>query len=219
MSIKVAIIEDTAEIAADLERILASDSEFVHAGTYGSAEAGIQKLPAVEADILICDIGLPGMNGIEALKILRAKLPRLKIVIFTVFEDAEYIVEAIQSGANGYLLKDTAPGLFLSELKVIMLGGATLTPRVAQKISQLVPAAGSEKVPEGILTAKQIEILNHIALGFDYKEIADELDLSEHTVRRHIENIYQRLEVNSKKEAIRAGFKLGFLRDVAKWIT
>lgn len=154
MSIKVAIIEDTAEIAADLERILASDSEFVHAGTYGSAEAGIQKLPAVEADILICDIGLPGMNGIEALKILRAKLPRLKIVIFTVFEDAEYIVEAIQSGANGYLLKDTAPGLFLSELKVIMLGGATLTPRVAQKISQLVPAAGSEKVPEGILTGE-----------------------------------------------------------------
>jgi len=219
MSIKVAIIEDTAEIAADLERTLASDSEFVHAGTYGSAEAGIQKLPALGADILICDIGLPGMNGIEALKILRAKLPQLKIVIFTVFEDAEYIVEAIRSGANGYLLKDTAPALLLSELKVMMLGGATLTPRVAQKISQLVPVEENDKAPEGVLTAKQIEILNHIALGFDYKEIADELDLSEHTVRRHIENIYQRLEVNSKKEAIRAGFKFGFLRDVAKWIT
>ncbi len=221
MPAKVAIIEDTPEIAADLEAMLASDSEFQHVGTFGSAEAGIQKLPSVKAELLICDIGLPGMNGIEALKILREKLPLLKIVIFTVFEDAEYIVEAIRSGANGYLLKDTAPDLLLSELKVMMLGGATLTPRVAQKISQLVPAAGDEgeQAPEGVLTAKQIEILNHIALGFDYKEIADELDISEHTVRRHIENIYQRLEVNSKKEAIRAGFKFGFLRDVAKWIT
>ncbi len=218
MPVRVAIIEDTAEIAAELERFIASDSEFVHVGTFGSAEAGIQKLPSVNADILICDIGLPGMNGVEALKILRAQLPQLKIVIFTVFEDAEYIIDAIRSGANGYLLKDTPGDLLLAELKTILLGGATLTPRVAQKISQMVPMTDEVSEPEGVLTPKQIDILNHIALGFDYKEIADELDISEHTVRRHIENIYQRLEVNSKKEAIRAGFKFGFLKNIGKWV-
>lgn len=219
MPVNVAIIEDTPAIAADLARILSSDSEFAHAGTFGSAEAGIQKLPSTKADILICDIGLPGMNGIEALKILRANLPQLKIVIFTIFEDAEYIVDAIRSGANGYLLKDTPGDLLLAELKTIVLGGATLTPRVAQKISQMVPVVEEESAPEGVLTPKQIDILNHIALGFDYKEIADELDISEHTVRRHIENIYQRLEVNSKKEAIRAGFKFGFLKNIGKWVS
>lgn len=222
MPARIAIIEDTQPIAADLERIITAEGEFSLAGTFASAEAGIAALQQLQppADLLICDIGLPGMDGLAALKHLREKLPALKIVLFTVFEDSDRIIEAIQNGANGYLLKDTPPELLVSELKTVLLGGATLTPRVAQKISQLLPGGpGVDDAPEGMLTEKQAEILNLVALGFDYREIADELDISAHTVRRHIENIYERLQVNNKREAIRAGFKFGFLKNIAKWVS
>lgn len=226
MAARIAIVEDTETIADELERVIKTDPELTCIGKFGSAEAAIRKLPVMLPDLCILDIGLPGMNGIAALKILKKKLPQMKVVVFTVFEDSEYIIDAIQNGASGYLLKDTDRKLLCAELKVMLQGGSTLTPRVALKISQLVTAQakGSAdeadvEAPQNLLTERQISILNHIALGFDYKEIADELDISEHTVRRHIENIYERLEVNSKKEAIRAGFKLGFLRKVKDWVS
>ena len=219
MLARIAIVEDTAEIAAEVKNVLRGSGDFELAGWWNSAEAAIRELPQSGADLCVLDIGLPGMDGISAVEKLRDSLPDMKIVIFTVFEDSDHILRAIRSGANGYLLKDTEPNLFISELKTVLLGGASLTTRVAQRIFQLVPeaqAAGqvsdAEAAESSILTTRQIDILNHIALGFDYKEIADELDISEHTVRRHIENIYQRLQVNSRKEAIKAGFKLGFLR-------
>jgi two-component system NarL family response regulator len=216
---RIAIIEDTAEIAAKVQNVVRGSGDFELAGWWNSAEAAIRELPRRGADLCVLDIGLPGMDGISAVEKLRASLPEMKIVIFTVFEDSDHILRAIRSGANGYLLKDTEPNLFISELKTVLLGGASLTTRVAQRIFQMMPETqtvqeASEEAAEeaGLLTPRQVDILNHIALGFDYREIADELDISEHTVRRHIENIYQRLQVNSRKEAIKAGFKLGFLR-------
>lgn len=226
MSIRVAIVEDTPAIAADLERTLQSDLDFSCIGNFANAEVALRILPQKEADLCILDIGLPGMSGLDALARMRESQPELKIVIFTVFEDSEHILQAIRLGANGYLLKDTDPTLLLSELKVVMLGGATLTQRVAAKIGQLLctdkvaPTADDEgeNIETDLLTARQVEILNYIALGFDYKEIADEIDISAHTVRRHIEHIYQRLRVNNKREAIRAGFKFGFLKNLTKWL-
>jgi DNA-binding NarL/FixJ family response regulator len=226
MSIRVAIVEDTPEIAANLERVLQSDIDFSCVANFANAEIALRMLPQKEADLCILDIGLPGMSGLDALARMRESLPQMKIVIFTVFEDSEHILEAIRLGANGYLLKDTDSILLRSELKVVMLGGATLTQRVAVKIGQLLgtdkvaPIADeeNENVETDLLTARQVEILNYIALGFDYKEIADEMNISAHTVRRHIEHIYQRLRVNNKREAIRAGFKFGFLKNLTKWL-
>ena len=226
MSIRVAIVEDTPEIAANLERVLKSDIDFSCVANFANAEIALRTLPQKEADLCILDIGLPGMSGLDALARMRESLPQMKIVIFTVFEDSEHILQAIRLGANGYLLKDTESTLLLSELKVVMLGGATLTQRVAVKIGQVLctdkvaPIAGEEdeNISTDLLTARQVEILNYIALGFDYKEIADEMNISAHTVRRHIEHIYQRLRVNNKREAIRAGFKFGFLKNLTKWL-
>ncbi|MBS0619388.1 MAG: response regulator transcription factor, partial [Spirochaetes bacterium] len=200
---------------------LASDAAFACVGSFSNAEAALQKLTALQPELCILDIGLPGMSGIDAIDALRAQAPNLKIILFTVFEDSENIVRAIQKGANGYILKDTEPELLLSELKVVLLGGATLTPKVAQKISQLIPESESQDGSDdsNLLTRRQSEILNLIALGFDGNEIADELDLSAHTVRHHIENIYQRLHVNNRREAIRAGFKFGFLKNLGRWIS
>ena len=226
MSARIAIVEDTQTIADQLERVVRADADLSFVGKFDSAEKAIRHLPTLMPDLCILDIGLPGMNGIAALKILKKKLPQMKVVVFTVFEDSEYIIEAIQNGASGYLLKDTDRGLLVSELKVMLQGGATLTPRVALKISQMLPAQQvaerlrlDEDAPRGMLTERQVAILNHIALGFDYREIADELGISEHTVRRHIENIYERLEVSTKREAIRAGFKFGFLKNLASWVS
>lgn len=213
---KIAIVEDTAQIAAKVRETLLAEPDFAFAGRFNSAEAAIRDLPKIGADLCILDVGLPGIDGISAVAKLRALMPQMKIVIFTVFEDSDHILRAIQSGANGYLLKDTEPALFVAELKSVLLGGAPLTARVAQHIFRLLPQPESDAktvaAEENLLTERQIDILNHIALGFSYREIADELDISEHTVRRHIENIYERLHVNSRKEAIRAGFKWGFLR-------
>jgi len=212
---KVAIVEDNAAIAKNLATIIESDAGYEGVGNFTSAETALARLPRLKPDICILDIGLPGMSGIEAIVPLREKLPDLKIVMFTVFEDAERIVQAIRRGANGYLLKDTAPALLLSELKVILLGGAALTPGVARKIINLAPTITEDTVAADggvLLTERQIEILNLVALGFDAKEVGDELDISEHTVRHHIEKIYRRLQVNNRREAIRAGFKWGFLK-------
>jgi len=221
MGIKIAIVEDTAHIAASLEKIIKNSPDFEHILTCTSGEIAIKKLPIFRPQICLLDLGLPGLGGLDCIAPLKESMPDLKIVIFTIFEDENSIVEAIRRGADAYLLKDTTPELLLAELRVVILGGATLTPRVALKISQIYSADSAIHPPEsseqdGLLTARQIEILNHIVLGFTYHEIADELNISPHTVRRHIENIYERLQVNNRSEAIRSGFKFGFLKNLMK---
>lgn len=226
MPARIAIVEDIETIANEVERLVQSDTALKCVGKFATAEKALRQLPALMPDLCVLDIGLPRMDGLAALKVLKKKIPQMKVVIFSVFEDSASIVEAIQNGANGYLLKDTDRRLLISELKVILQGGATLTPRVALKIAQMVPVKNAaarsdidEDAPQGLLTERQIAILNHMAIGFDYKEIADELNISEHTVRRHIENIYTRLEVHNRQEAIRAGFKFGFMKNLGRWIS
>ncbi|MDH4263199.1 MAG: response regulator transcription factor [Spirochaetia bacterium] len=213
MLYKIAIVEDAQPIAASLEKIIGNSEDFEHVLTCTSGEIALKKIPVVKPQICLLDLGLPGISGLDCLPLLKKSLPDLKIVIFTVFEDGETIVQAIQKGADGYLLKDTLPELLLAELRVIMLGGATLTSRVARTVSQLFSQiVPDKKIQTDILSSRQAEILNYIILGFTYGEIAAELDISPHTVRRHIENIYQNLQVNSKAEAVKWGVQSGFGR-------
>ena len=207
-TISVSIVEDNPEISHHIQSLLNTDSQFKFLDTYpdtNSAVSGIvQKIP----DLAIVDLGLPDRHGSECIKEIKSKLPDLKMVVFTVFEDEENIIKAIKAGANGYLLKDTMPELFLLELKVIMMGGASLTPRVAHRMAGIF---NNELMEESPLSARESEVLKLVALGFKYGDIADELDLSPHTVRRHIEKIYQKLNVNSKSEAIIKGRRQGLL--------
>ncbi|MDH4201214.1 MAG: response regulator transcription factor [Spirochaetia bacterium] len=214
MPYKIAIIEDTPSIAASLEKIIGTSDDFEHVLTCTSGEIALKKIPVIKPQICLLDLGLPGIGGIEIQPLLKANLPDLKIVVFTVHEEGEKIIQAIQNGADGYLLKDTASELLLAELKVIMLGGATLTPRVAMKVAQLFSqTADLQKNTENqgaVLTDRQAEILNYIVLGFTYSEISLELGISPHTVRRHIENIYQTLQVQTKAEVVKWGLLSGF---------
>ncbi|EKP14699.1 response regulator receiver domain protein [Leptospira borgpetersenii serovar Pomona str. 200901868] len=214
----VSIIEDNRHTALNLQELLSNSSDFQFLRHYPDSQKAIEDIPENIPDIVILDIGLPGKNGLECLKELKEKTPNTKYVIFTVFEDEEKIVEAIQGGVSGYLLKDTPPELFLAELKVIILGGASLTPRIADKIIREFTKKEENQNPPiqntlG-LTKRQLQILNFVALGMTVADIADELDISSHTVSRHIEKIYKKMEVHSKSEAIIRGRRMGIIRDV-----
>ncbi|WP_017851395.1 response regulator [Leptospira interrogans serovar Szwajizak] len=214
----VSIVEDSPHTALNLQELLSKSNEFKFLEHYPNSHQAIEKIPLNIPDIVILDIGLPEKSGLECLKELKEKTPNTKYVIFTVFEDEEKIVEAIQAGASGYLLKDTSPELFLAELKVIVLGGAPLTPRIADKIiREFTKKEESKNQPVQNtlgLTKRKLQILNFIALGMTVSDIADELDISSHTVSRHIEKIYKKMEVHSKSEAIIRGRRMGIIQDI-----
>jgi len=214
----VSIVEDNIHTAKNLKTLLAKDKQFKFLKHYTSADQAIEEIPKEPADITILDIGLPGKSGLECLHVLKPITHNTKYVIYTVFEDEEKIINAIQNGASGYLLKDTAPDLLLAELNVIVLGGAPLTPRIADKIIREFAKQGelhSHPEPnDSGLTARELQILNFVALGMTFPDIAEELDISSHTVSRHIEKIYKKLEVHSKSEAIIRGRRMGIIRNV-----
>ena len=209
-TIRIAILEDEPEIAARVQRLLARDPFWIFLATYRTAEDAIARIATDKPDMLILDLGLPGMRGEAALPQFFALLPQLKVMAYTVFENEETILQAIENGVHGYVTKDTPEELFLAELKVISLGGSTLTPRVAHKIiKNFRPFHAEAKKID--LSQRELEVLNLVSLGLLYADIAEELDISLHTVRRHIENIYKKLNVNSRSQAILKGIQTGFL--------
>lgn len=164
-------------------------------------------------DLLLVDLELPGMKGDELIAICREKYPNLKMVVFTSFEDQSRILRLLKSGIKGYILKDTLDDLFLAELQVVQLGGASLTEKIAQAIlADLYPREVLPADKNGVLTEREYGVINLIALGLNYRDIASELKLSPHTIRSHIENIYRKLEVNSKIQAVEKAKQLGILR-------
>ena len=209
--IKVSVLEDNEAAGKSLVKILESNDDFILVSWCRSAEAALKTLPQKSVDILIVDIGLPGISGLECIRLIKDVMPDIRPVVYTIFEDEQKIIQAIKFGAKGYILKDTPPDLFLAELKVIMLGGAPLTPRIAEKIIGLFP--GREEVssvsPQNVLS--ETEIINQVALGLTYTDIARELNISVHTVRRHIENIYQKLDVHNKSEALKKARSEGLI--------
>lgn len=210
MALKILITEDDALVRKRLENLFQSASDFQLLNVFPSAKLALEFLEKKsQPDILLADLEMPGMKGDELIAIVRKKYPKIKIAVFTVFEDQKRIYQLLKLGIKGYMLKDTHDELLLAELKVISLGGATLTERVAQKI--LDDNDGDEQGQIG-LSQRETEVLNLIALGLNYKDIANELDISPNTVRRHIESIYSKLEVNTKVEAINKADRLGFFR-------
>ena len=203
------ILEDQPIIQARLHSLFTAENRFTLLKICGSAEEALAELLVQTPQIFLVDLELPGMSGEELIPLVRAKYPDIKIVVFTVFEDQARIVRLLRLGIRGYLLKDIADDLLIAELGVICAGGSTLTERVAQtlmtEIQQSAPQSPS------ILTDRETEVLNLTALGLNYKDIAEDLDISPHTVRRHINHIYEKLEVGSKVEALNRARQLGML--------
>lgn len=211
--IKIAIAEDNSLLAKSIEEKIGffpDELKFKFRGINGKDL--IDKLTQdSNVDVILMDIQMPDMNGIEATEIISNKFPHIKIIMLTVLDDETYIFKAIQAGANGYILKDEPPKMLLESIIEITQGGAPMSAGIALKALKLLrnPIQADENIPNEDLdlTNREIEVLTQLSKGFEYKQIADFLNISPATVRKHIENIYIKLQVHNKVEAIQKANK------------
>jgi len=199
--IHIAIIEDDEDVRESLESLIQSIEGFTCTGSFPDAETGLKFLSADPADIVLMDIHLPGMNGIECVRRLKPVHPEMQFMMCTVFKDDESVFNALKAGATGYLLKNDDPGKIVEAIHEMQEGGSPMTPQIARRVIESFkkPAVNDEI---HLLTKREAEMLHLLAKGFRYKEIADKLFLSTETVRKHINNIYQKLHVQSRMEAV-----------------
>jgi DNA-binding NarL/FixJ family response regulator len=208
MKIKVAIVEDDDVIRRGLEYILTHSKDYECIGAYNSAEAAIKNLSIDEVDVILMDINLPGMTGIECVKRLKTQRKDLNVMMLTIYDSNENIFGSLAAGASGYILKNTPSEEILKSIKELHDGGAPMSNDIARKVIQLFHHKPQKKEEE--LTKREHEIVDQLAKGLTYEEIADKLFISVETVRFHIKNIYNKLHVHSRTEAVIKIFNYGF---------
>ncbi len=202
MSVRVAIVEDDEKIRESLIVLIEGTDGFRCVGAYEYAEEAINDFRRVDADVVLMDINLPKMSGIDCVRALKEQKPEVQIIMLTVYEDNDKIFASLEAGASGYLLKRTPPDQLLNGIRDVVAGGSPMTPHIARRIVQsfLSPVA---KMKTGIeLSSREREILDLLAKGKRYKEIGDILFISPSTVHTHLHNIYEKLHVRSRSEAI-----------------
>ena len=208
MDIRVVIFEDNKSLRQGLFQLVNGSDGFTCAGAFEDCLDLLKNIADTNPDVVLMDIQMPGINGIEAVRMLREKYPDLKILMQTIFEDNEKIFQSILAGASGYILKNTSPTRILDFIKETYEGGAPMSPSVATKVLKLVALQPhSEKTDIFNLSDREKEILSCLVKGMSYKLIADACFISIDTVRGHIRHIYEKLHVHSKSEAVATAIK------------
>jgi DNA-binding NarL/FixJ family response regulator len=201
--IRVAIFEDNRNLREGLFNLLESSEGFTCVGAFAHCERVVDNIEETQPDVILMDIELPVVNGIEAVKCIREKNTAVKILMETIFEDDEKIFQSICNGAQGYILKNTPPDVILKSIREIFEGGAPMTPSIASKVLKMFKNTSSKNISnEYNLTEREKEILKCLIEGLSYKMIADSCFISIDTVNGHIKNIYKKLQVHSKSEAV-----------------
>jgi DNA-binding NarL/FixJ family response regulator len=206
MSITVAIVEDLDEVRDGLKTFIGLSSDFKVLDTFKTAEEALVDIPKLKPDIVIMDINLPGMNGIECIKQVKEKIPATQFMMFTVYENDEKVFEALKAGASGYLLKNTGLVQLIEAVKELYNGGSPMSANIARKLVTLFRENQQKTTSLELLSQRENEILQWLAKGLLYKEIAEQLGISTHTVRQHIHKIYEKLHVQNRTEAINKAF-------------
>jgi DNA-binding NarL/FixJ family response regulator len=206
MSITLAIVEDLDEVRDGLKNFISLSQDFKVLDIFKTAEDAVVGLPKLKPDIVIMDISLPGMNGIECIRQVKDKSPGTQFMMFTVYENDEKVFEALKAGASGYLLKNTGLVQLIESLKELYNGGSPMSANIARKLVTLFRNQKTETTNLEILSNRENEILQLLAKGLLYKEIADQLSISVSTVRQHIHHIYEKLHVQNRTEAINKAF-------------
>ena len=200
--ISVAIVEDLDEVREGLVKFINNDPDFQVLAAFSNAEEAVISLCDSQPDIVIMDINLPGMSGIECIKSIKDRCPKSQFLMFTVYENDEKVFEALKAGASGYLLKKTAPSKIIDCLKELFNGGSPMSSNIARKLVTNFQSRESPSLASLLLSPRENEILELLSKGLLYKEIGDKLSIATGTVRQHIHKIYEKLHVQNRTEAI-----------------
>jgi len=200
--IRVVVIEDLLEVREGLAMLINGTSGFECTGSFRTMEDALAGIDAGRPDVILTDIGLPGMNGIEGTRLLSGRSPGVPIVALTVYGDDENVFEAICAGASGYLLKNTPPARLLESIQEVVDGGAPMSPEIARRVVTLFRDFRPPERASYRLTPQETELLKLIVEGHHYKTAAHEMGISTNTVSFHLKHIYQKLQVHSKSEAV-----------------
>ncbi len=200
--IKTAVVEDLRNIREGLTTLINFTDGFQCSGSYRSMEEAIPRIKGNVPDVLLSDIGLPGMSGIEGIRILKEQYPCLTILMLTVYDDDERIFDALCAGASGYLLKRTSPSKILENIKEAADGGAPMSPEVASKVIKLFRDVRPPERVDYDLTPHETRLLKLLVEGHNYTTAAEELGVSYNTIKFHMRHIYEKLQVHSKSEAV-----------------
>jgi len=198
----VSIVEDDARTRAILSEWIDASDNFTCKSTFCDGESALKQLPSEQAEIVLMDINLPKINGVECVRRLRSQHPDMQFVMLTVYEDAEHIFAALSAGAVGYLLKRSSPEELISALNYVVNGGSPMTTVIARKVAQAFQGNPAPITAEDNLSARERQVLHLVARGYFYKEIAAELGITLNTVHTFIRRIYEKLHVRTRTEAI-----------------
>jgi DNA-binding NarL/FixJ family response regulator len=198
----VAIIEDQREVREGLAILINGTPGFRCTGSFRTMEDALRTLGGQLPDVILTDIGLPGMSGTEGIRILKERFPAIPIIALTIYDHEGRIFDALCAGASGYLLKNTPPARLLECLKEVITGGAPMSPEVARRVVELLREFRPPDRADHNLTKQETELLKLLLEGHNYKTAASELSISINTVKFHLKNIYEKLQVHSKSEAV-----------------
>lgn len=204
--IAVSIVEDIKDVRDSLRRMMESAPGFLCLSTYSNAEDALKDLPRVNPDIVLMDINLPGMNGIECIKKIKALCPQMQFMMFTIYEDSEQVFDALAAGASGYLLKKTPKEKILEALRELHEGGSPMNAHIARKVVGYFQKEREIRNTDAQLSPREKEVLELLSKGFLYKEISDRLNIAIGTVQQHIHKIYEKLHVQNRTEAVNKFF-------------
>ena len=206
MPTNISIVEDNEKLRATLAKVIDRAEGFHCVSHYGSAEEALQNLPVVKPDVVLMDINLPGINGVECVRKLKVLLPKTQVMMLTVYEDTDNIFAALAAGASGYMLKRTPAKELLEAIHEMLRGGSPMTTHIARKVvlSFQLSAAASAKTASELseLSDREQQVLDLLAQGLIYKEIAEKLGISYETVHTYIRRIYEKLQVRTRTEAV-----------------
>jgi DNA-binding NarL/FixJ family response regulator len=202
MPIKVAIVDDDEGIRTSLAALIRRAPALRLVGEYPDAESALKEIPRQPPDVALMDINLPGMNGVECVRQLKALLPAVQVLMLTVYEDSDSLFKSFKAGASGYLLKRTASARLLEAIRDVHAGGSPMTPQLARRVVQYLSKPTEEVSAVSHLTPGEREFLDQLANGYAYKEIADRMNISIDTVRSYVRTVYEKLHVHSRTEAV-----------------
>jgi DNA-binding NarL/FixJ family response regulator len=200
--ILVSIIDDEKELRESIATFINGSSGFRCVSAYGKADIALQRLPADHPDVVLMDINMPGMNGIECVERLKKTMPEVLIVMLTVYEDSDQIFRALAAGASGYLLKRLSPTKLLQAIREVQAGGSPMSNSIARKVVASFQKARNLDEKQPHLSPREQAVLDCLAKGLTYKQIADQLEISIDTIRTHLRRVYEKLHVQSRTEAV-----------------